>query len=262
MNDFPILFFDGGSRGNPGLAAGAAVLVMADGKEYTISKLLDYATNNEAEYTGLIIGLEKAKELGITQLEIRGDSNLVVNQIQGKWKIKSDRLESLCRQARNLIKNFDRTVINWIPREQNKLADRAANICMDGVGKIKPIAKTEETSPVEKPKSTTINGDNLANSVEKLVKLGSSAKFKDYLNLKSGRDRFTSKNLAELQTFVPAEVQSEISKEWNGNDTYLAKVYRWYLRGLPAKMAIKKVSVDAEVEEKFSKKNYPAKEKE
>lgn len=261
MNDFPILFFDGGSRGNPGLAAGAAVLVMPEGNEYTVSKLLDYATNNEAEYTGLIIGLVKAKELGIMQLEIRGDSNLVVNQIQGKWKIKSDRLESLCREARNLIKNFDKTFITWIPREQNKLADRAANICMDGVGRVQFIAKTEENQLVEQVKSTTKNGNNLAADVEKIVKLGSSAKFKDYLNLKSGRDLFTSKNLAELKTLVPAEIQSEISKEWDGNDTYLAKVYRWYLRGLPAKMAIKKISIDAEVEEKFSKKKTDKKDK-
>jgi ribonuclease HI len=127
------LFFDGGSRGNPGQAAGAAVIITSDGKHHRVSQFLEYATNNEAEYIGLIVGLTKAKELGIKQLEIKGDSNLVINQMQGKWKVKSDRLQPLYASACNLMAHFPHNTITWIPRQQNTLADREVNKCLDGV---------------------------------------------------------------------------------------------------------------------------------
>ncbi len=231
----PVLFFDGGSRGNPGSAAGAAVIVMPDGSRHTVSQFLDKATNNEAEYTGLIIGLQKATELGIQELEVYGDSNLVVNQVSGFWRIKQSHLRPLADQASSLMKQFSRITLNWVPREQNQLADQAVNNCIDAALGISDKPATKIPLCV-KP------------GVAKLIQLGAKARFKDYMRLKSGRDEFTSKRLPGLKKLVPEEVQLRIAKEWDGNDTYLAKVYRWYLRGLPPDMAVHKVRVDAEVE--------------
>ena len=146
VSDFPTLYFDGGSRGNPGRAAGAAVIVMPNQESYTVSEYLPFATNNEAEYTGLIIGLKKALELGIKELEIQGDSNLVVNQVNGAWKVKSDRLRGFCTQARSLLDSFTSVTLTWIPRGKNQLADAAANQCMDNPASETPAAKNSDLS--------------------------------------------------------------------------------------------------------------------
>lgn len=239
-NSLPILYFDGGSRGNPGKAAGAAVLVMPDGSKYSTSKYINFATNNEAEYTGLIVGLEKAKELGIKQLNIQGDSNLVVNQIQGNWQVKSPNLQNYYHQAKQLIKNFSYT-IKWIPREQNKLADEAANFAMD---------KKQGEGIKNEPKIDNIQG--IKPDIANLIKLGNKAKLQDYLNLKSGYDEYSHKKIRQLEQLITPENQEKILKNWQGNDSYLAKVYRWNLRGLPPEMAIKKVEIEAETEAKVT----------
>jgi ribonuclease HI len=127
----PILYFDGGSRGNPGQAAGAAVIVMPEGEKFAVSQYLEFATNNEAEYTGLIIGLQKAKEMGINALVVQGDSQLVINQINGQWQVKSPNLQELYQQAKSLMKGFKNIKINWVRRHENHLADAEANKCMD-----------------------------------------------------------------------------------------------------------------------------------
>jgi ribonuclease HI len=144
------LYFDGGSRGNPGIAAGAAVLVLPDKQTYTVSRYLAHATNNEAEYTGLIIGLEKARELGLKSLKIHGDSQLVINHVKGTWKLKSENLRPLLTQSQKLIARFDRVQLEWIARAQNHLADAAANHCMDSGGKSTPEAVSQR-KPAEKP---------------------------------------------------------------------------------------------------------------
>ncbi|MBR8829187.1 MAG: ribonuclease HI family protein [Gomphosphaeria aponina SAG 52.96 = DSM 107014] len=149
-SNIPVLFFDGGSRGNPGKAAGAAVILMPDGVCHSVSEFLDFATNNEAEYTGLIVGLQEAKALGLQELQVKGDSNLVVNQVNGVWKINSDRLRSLCNQARSLSRSFQKVTINWIPRDQNKLADAAANQCMNqGFGSSNSFQRQKKTPVAE-----------------------------------------------------------------------------------------------------------------
>jgi len=132
-----ILYFDGGSRGNPGIAAGAAVIILAEGNSLTVTRYMERATNNEAEYTGLIIGLEKAQELGLKSLEIRGDSQLVINQVKGDWKVKSDSLRPFYQRADQLVTRFERISWRWIERAKNSLADAAANHCMD-TGKKSP----------------------------------------------------------------------------------------------------------------------------
>jgi ribonuclease HI len=238
-----ILYFDGGSRGNPGQASGAAVIVLPSGEQYAVSEFLNHATNNEAEYTGLIVGLQKARDLGLQKIIIKGDSKLVINQVKGSWKINSDRLGELCQIVRKLISQFQHTNLIWIPREQNKLADAAANKCMDRGERTTDRHSIRKKEPKAKFLAST------QSPVEKLIALGKQAKFKDYANLKSGRDEFTSKKINDLKKLIPEESIKEIDKNWDGNDTYLAKVYRWYLRGLPVEMALKKVRTDAEIEE-------------
>lgn len=159
-SNLPILYFDGGSRGNPGKAAGAAVIVMPAGEQFTVSKYLDLATNNEAEYTGLIVGLEKAKEMGINDLIVRGDSQLVIKQIRGEWQVKSPNLQEFYQQAKNLIRDFKSITINWVKREENYLADAAANQCMDqGKAKVfkpnnqKYLDREKQESLPSEPKS-------------------------------------------------------------------------------------------------------------
>ena len=125
------IYFDGGSRGNPGAAAGAAVLVTPDGEMHTSSVFLENATNNQAEYVGLIAGLELAKELDYQSLEIKGDSQLVVDQMNGKSKVKSDNLKPLHQQAQALLNEFEDVNFNWVKRQDNTLADQAVNECID-----------------------------------------------------------------------------------------------------------------------------------
>ncbi|MEZ5097794.1 MAG: reverse transcriptase-like protein [Nocardioides sp.] len=124
---------DGGSRGNPGPAAYGAVLLDAATGEVLAedARTLGVATNNVAEYSGLIAGLELAAELAPdADVEVRMDSKLVVEQMSGRWKIKHPDLRPLAMRAHELAP-FG-TTYTWIPREQNKHADRLANEALDG----------------------------------------------------------------------------------------------------------------------------------
>ena len=126
----PILTFDGTSFGRPGKSASAGVIELPDFTRHTVTKFMASSMSNDAEYTGLIIGLEKAKELGISSLEIKGDSQMVINQVLGKYHIKSSKYQSYCEQVLNLLSNFDDYTLTWIPRRKNQLADRAAHKCL------------------------------------------------------------------------------------------------------------------------------------
>ncbi len=125
---------DGGSRGNPG-PAGFGCVVWADDHATMLAEhkqAIGTATNNVAEYRGLIAGLEEARRLGADQVVVRMDSKLVVEQMSGRWKVKHPGLAELHQQARALASTFDTIRFGWIPREQNKHADRLANEAMDG----------------------------------------------------------------------------------------------------------------------------------
>jgi broad specificity phosphatase PhoE/ribonuclease HI len=125
---------DGGSRGNPG-PAGFGCVVYADDHATVLAKHcqpIGITTNNVAEYRGLIAGLEEARRLGAGELDVRMDSKLVVEQMSGRWKVKHPGLAELHQQARALASTFDTVRFSWIPREQNKVADRLANEAMDG----------------------------------------------------------------------------------------------------------------------------------
>ncbi len=123
---------DGGSRGNPGPAGYGAVVFDAAGTVLAErSAALGVTTNNVAEYSGLIAGLQAALELGATRVTARLDSKLVVEQMSGRWKIKNSDLQTLAAAAQDLLRRFDRVDFEWVPRAQNAHADRLANEAMD-----------------------------------------------------------------------------------------------------------------------------------
>ncbi|MCU1621475.1 MAG: Phosphoglycerate mutase [Frankiales bacterium] len=123
---------DGGSRGNPGPAGYGAVVISEDG-EVLVERAagIGSATNNVAEYSGLIAGLQAALEVGATHVDVRMDSKLVVEQVSGRWQVKNEGLRPLAREATQLLGRFDSFTATWIPRERNKYADRLANEAMD-----------------------------------------------------------------------------------------------------------------------------------
>lgn len=127
-----VLFADGASRGNPGPASLGAVIVR-DGVEIArIGKTLGVRTNNYAEYSAVIAGLEYVLENGLgPEVLIQMDSKLVVEQLSGRWQIKHPELRELAAAAQALLRQLNAR-LQWIPREQNKLADEAANQALDG----------------------------------------------------------------------------------------------------------------------------------
>lgn len=122
------LEFDGASKGNPGPAGAGAVLRADDGsKVYRLREGVGTQTNNFAEYRGLILGLKHAIKEGYKHIQVKGDSMLVCNQVQGLWKIKNQNIASLCSEAKELKNKFLSFKINHIPREYNSEADVQAN---------------------------------------------------------------------------------------------------------------------------------------
>jgi len=154
---------DGGSRGNPGPAAYGAVLKDADTGEVIAEdgSTIGIASNNVAEYSGLIAGLKLAETFAPdADIEVRMDSKLVVEQMSGRWKIKHPSMRPLAMEA-NRLAPFG-TTYTWVPREQNKHADRLANEALDGkrdgvtVGGVEPDSLIEEIeSPSEQPRGET-----------------------------------------------------------------------------------------------------------
>ncbi len=126
------LYTDGGARGNPGPAGIGAVLRDDSGEVIgEIARGIGEATNNIAEYAALIAGLELALDKGVREIEIYMDSELVVSQLLGRWKIKKDTLRPLAVKARALMGRFDSFSLSHVPRELNAEADRLANQGMD-----------------------------------------------------------------------------------------------------------------------------------
>ncbi|WP_068181724.1 bifunctional RNase H/acid phosphatase [Mycobacterium sp. UM_CSW] len=143
---------DGGSRGNPGPAGYGAVVRTADRSTVLAEtkQAIGVATNNVAEYRGLIAGLDDALQMGATEVEAFLDSKLVVEQMSGRWKVKHPDLIELHAQARKLASRFDRVSYAWVPRAQNSHADRLANEAMDAAAGIDEDL-TEPEPPVAEP---------------------------------------------------------------------------------------------------------------
>jgi probable phosphoglycerate mutase len=138
---------DGGSRGNPGPAGYGAVVWSADHSVVLAEakQAIGQATNNVAEYRGLIAGLKEAAKLHATAVAVSMDSKLVVEQMSGRWKVKHPDLVELNAEARGLAAQFDRISYAWIPRAENSHADRLANEAMDAAADPGPTPISSET---------------------------------------------------------------------------------------------------------------------
>ena len=128
-----VVHVDGGSRGNPGPAAVGVVVSTPDGEVLDeVGEVIGVSTNNVAEYRGLLLGLERARALGATEVEVVNDSELVARQVQGDYKVKHAGLKPLHQQALTALRAFDRWSIRSVPRERNARADALVNAALDG----------------------------------------------------------------------------------------------------------------------------------
>jgi len=126
---------DGGARGNPGPAAYGFVLETDDGTVLAAhGEAIGEATNNVAEYRALVAGLEKAHELGVDELEVVSDSELLVKQMRGEYKVKSEALRELSVEAGRLARQLGSVRYTAVRREHNELADRLVNEALDAAG--------------------------------------------------------------------------------------------------------------------------------
>lgn len=139
-DEYILAHVDGGSRGNPGPAGfGVVITDQHRRKVATLSEYLGHQTNNYAEYSGLLAALAYALENGHKALKVVGDSELLVKQIRGEYKVKSSALLELYERARQMIARLDWFSIQHVLREKNHEADRLANLAMDkGMGRLRP----------------------------------------------------------------------------------------------------------------------------
>lgn len=127
-----VLWSDGAARGNPGPAGIGAILKRVDGEVLAReSRYLGIATNNVAEYSALLAGLERARSLGIRHLEVRADSELLIKQLRGEYQVRSPGLRPLYERARALIAEFGSVALRHVRRELNREADALANQGID-----------------------------------------------------------------------------------------------------------------------------------
>jgi ribonuclease HI len=130
-----VVHVDGGARGNPGPAAAAAVVSTPDGEVVAERhELLGEATNNVAEYRGLLLGLQLARELGATEVDVVNDSELVAKQVNGEYKVKHPAMKPLHAEALETLRGFERWTIRSVPRAQNAEADALVNQALDAAG--------------------------------------------------------------------------------------------------------------------------------
>ncbi|AKJ13522.1 acid phosphatase [Streptomyces incarnatus] len=154
MREF-IIEADGGSRGNPGPAGyGTVVRDAATGEPLTeVAEYIGVATNNVAEYRGLVAGLRAARALDpAARIHVRMDSKLVIEQMSGRWKIKHPDMKPLATQARSVFPP-EQVTYEWIPREQNKHADRLANEAMDAGSRGEQWSPSQSTAALDAPAS-------------------------------------------------------------------------------------------------------------
>ncbi len=222
----PVIFFDGNSPEKSQPGAAAAIVSMPHGKRYTVSRLVSFSSKGEAEYMGLIIGLKKAQGLKIPVLEVKGNSELVFNQVNGLTAVTDERLERLHRKVIQLIQSFDHVSLEWITPEKNCLAQFAVQRCVR-----EALNNQKEATSVGK-------------AIAQLIKKGDHCQDEDYRQLKAPNDQWIDLSLAKLRDLIPLEIQDAIALQWKGGEEDLAQMYRWYLRGLPPNMASRKVNLD------------------
>ena len=128
-----IIYSDGAARGNPGPAGAGAVIKDTSGKlRDKVCEYLGETTNNQAEYQAFVLALEKAVKLNATEIIAHADSELLVKQINGIYRVKNKDLKPVYEKAKSLLRKIGRTSVKHIPREQNKEADLLANMAIDG----------------------------------------------------------------------------------------------------------------------------------
>jgi ribonuclease HI len=129
------LYTDGGARGNPGPAAYGFVLEADDGTVLAAEgEAIGEATNNVAEYRGLVAGLARAAELAVPEVEVRSDSELLVKQMRGEYRVKNQALKTLSLEAARLAREIGKVHYVHVRREKNELADRLVNEALDAAG--------------------------------------------------------------------------------------------------------------------------------
>ncbi|MDB5290683.1 MAG: Phosphoglycerate mutase family [Phycisphaerales bacterium] len=152
MDERITLEFDGGSRGNPGPAGIGVVLRAQDGTPLvTLGRSIGRATNNVAEYRALITAMQKAKELGAKKILIRGDSELIIKQMLGEYRVKHPDMKVLYDEAKQLIHQFDEAKIEHNLRHKNELADKLANLAMDRKADVTDVNGSSDPSPLDEP---------------------------------------------------------------------------------------------------------------
>jgi ribonuclease HI len=130
-----VVHVDGGARGNPGPAAAASVISAPGGEVLDEqARLLGTATNNVAEYRALLLGLERARELGADEVEVVGDFELIAKQVQGVYKVRHESMRPLHRDAVKALAGFRRWTVRTVPRAQNARADALVNEALDRAG--------------------------------------------------------------------------------------------------------------------------------
>jgi len=150
MTERLTLEFDGGSRGNPGPAGIGVVLRTEDGIAiFTLGRFIGRATNNVAEYKALITGLEEALKLGARKIRVRGDSELVIKQMLGQYRVKHPDMKILHEEAQSLLRQFEEGKIEHNLRHKNELADKLANLAMDQKADV--LEADEPSSPPADP---------------------------------------------------------------------------------------------------------------
>src|SRR5687767_10711561 len=160
MNELITVEFDGGSRGNPGPAGIGIVLRAADGTPLvTLGRFIGRATNNVAEYQALIVGLEKAAELGAKKIQIRGDSELIIKQMKGEYRVRHPELKRLYEEAQQLLRQFKEARLDHNFRHKNALADKLANLAMDCK---KDVTEVDDSPLEQETPQAAKAGDKLA----------------------------------------------------------------------------------------------------
>jgi ribonuclease HI len=160
MDEQLTLQFDGGSRGNPGPAGIGVVVSASDGTPLvTLGRFIGRATNNVAEYRALITAMQEAKKLGAKKILIRGDSELVIKQMKGEYRVKNPDMKKLYEEAQDLISQFDQAKIEHNLRNKNELADMLANLAMDRRTDVTEVPGAG-SSPIDEPAAReTVAGD-------------------------------------------------------------------------------------------------------
>jgi len=186
MSDPATMHIDGASRGNPGKAAYAVVLTRPGLPVIEEADTIGTASNNVAEYTALVEGLSLAAEVGVKVLQVFSDSELMVKQMNGEYKVKNEDLRGLYEEACQLRKQFEKVTITHVRREQNKRADLIGNDALDGRPRRRgeppppdeptPVTHTREGTTTTKPRPPKANVDDSAVRADAIQCLADAAR--------------------------------------------------------------------------------------